>query len=211
VPAEEDSRVNRHLIAAAALALPLIAAAAVFAACGTSQGASSAGAMPSVPAEETATAADPMMPTTTASVTEPIPPTPESELEDGRHFGYIKSVDLDPQPATLTFDLAYPLAGEEANREAERRGNETPVPNDYFIVNDNPNLRTLPLSDELELRLLDWNHCCATFFAGDFKVFAATFDREHPPVGSKYRGPSSAYELMVRDGVVVAVDERYFP
>jgi hypothetical protein len=200
---------NRHLIAAGALALPLIAAVAL-AACGTSQGASSTGAVPSVQTE-TATTAAPTMPTTTESVTEPTPSTPEPELEDGRHFGYIKSVDLAPKPATLAFDLAYHLIGEEANREAERRGYETPVPNDYFIVNDNPKLRTLPLSDDLELRLLDWNHCCETFFAGDLEQFAASFQREHPLVDSHYRGALSAYEILVRNGVVVAVDERYFP
>jgi hypothetical protein len=202
---------NRHLVAAAALPLPLIAAAVVFAACGTSQGTSSAGAVSGVLSEETATNAAPTTPTTTESVTEPISSTPEPELEDGQHFGYIKSVDLDPKPATLTFDLAYHLVGEEANREAERRGYETPVPNDYFIVNDNPKLRTLPLSDDLELRLLDWNHCCATFFAGDLELFAASFQQQQPLIGGNYRGSSSAYDLIVRDGVVVAVDERYFP
>lgn len=200
---------NRHLIAAA-LALPLIAAAVVFAGCGTSQGASSAVAVSSLPAQP-ASAASTTMPTITESETEPTPSTPKQELEDGRHFGYIKSVDLGPKPATLTFDLAYDLVGAEANREAERRGYETPVPNDYFIVNDNPKLRTLPLSDDLELRLLDWKHCCATFFAGDLERFAASFRRKNPLVGSNYRGASSAYELMVRDGVVVSVDEHYLP
>ena len=143
-------------------------------------------------------------------MTEPAFSTPE-EPEDGRNFGYIKSVDLGPKPATLTFDPAIHLGGEEANREAERRGYETPVSNDYFIVNDDPKLWTLPLADDLELRMLDWSNCCAAYFAGDLEQFAAALQREHPLLDSNYRGASSAYDLVMRDGVVVAVREHYFP
>lgn len=198
---------NRSVLAVA-LAFPLAAAAIVFAACG-SQEAGPAGSAASV-AEETTTIAVPTAPTTTESPTEPIPTTPEPALEDGRHFGYIKSVDLGPTPATLTFDLAYHLGGEEANREAERRGFETPVPNDYFIVNDNPLLRTLPLADDVQLRLLDWTHCCDTFFSGDLERFAASFERKKYPYDN-YKGTFSAYWLTVEDGLVVRVDEQYFP
>jgi hypothetical protein len=200
-----------HRRLAAALTLPLVAAAIVLTACAASQGASSADAVPSLPAEETATPASAPIPTTTDAAVAPTVSTPAPELEDGRHFGYLTSVDLGPKPASLTFDLAYHLVGEEANREAERRGYETPVPNDYFIVNDNPRLRTLPLSDDLELRLLDWKHCCATFFAGDLERFAASFDRKNPPAGSNYKGASTAYDLNVRDGLVVAIEEHYLP
>jgi hypothetical protein len=199
---------NRYVVVVVAVAL--IAAGIVFAACGSSQGASSVGPAPTVPAATTTSPAPAA--STAASTTEPAPPTPtpKPELEDGRHFGYVKSVDLGPKPATLVFDLAYLLKGEEANREAAKRGYRTPVDNDYFIVNDNPRLRTLPLSDDLELRLLDWKHCCETFFAGDLARFAASFERKKDPVGN-YRGKFSAYELTVEDGVVVRIDEHFFP
>ena len=42
----------------------------------------------------------------------------------------------------MTFDLAYFLTGDAANQAAAEHGDETPVPNDYYIVNDNPSLRT---------------------------------------------------------------------
>lgn len=200
---------NRYVAVVAAAALPVIATAIAFAACGGSQGASSAGPAPTVPVQ-TATTPVPTAPSTTASTTEPAPPAPKPELEDGRHFGYVKSVDLGPKPATIEFDLAYLLTGKEANREAAKRGYPTPVDNDYFVVNDNPKLRTLPLSDDLELRLLDWKHCCDTFFAGDLGRFAASFEREKYPAGN-YKGRFSAYTLTVEDGVVVEIDEHYFP
>ena len=92
-------------------------------------------------------------------------------LEDGRHFGYIHSVDVEGR--TVEFDLAYWLSGEEANQAyQEATGDTGPVPNDHFVVNDNPRLRTLPLAQDLRLRLLDWNRCCDTFFDGDLALFA---------------------------------------
>jgi hypothetical protein len=201
---------NRYVIAAAAIAIPAFGAALAFALYDGSNEASSAGPVPSVtetsptePAETTAT--------TTEATSSDVPATiPKPELEDGRHFGYIKSVDLGRSPATLEFDLAYLLTGDEANEEAARRGYPTPVDNDYFIVNDNPKLRTLQLANDVDLRLLDWTHCCETFFAGDLPRFAASFERKKYPAGN-YKGKFSAYELTVRDGVVVAIDEHFFP
>ena len=62
------------------------------------------------------------------SSTESPSPTPSPELEDGRHFGYIESVDIRTLPGTMVFDLAYFLTGDEANQAAEEHGDETPVP-----------------------------------------------------------------------------------
>jgi hypothetical protein len=148
----------------------------------------------------------------TVTVTETRPKTrPKPKLEDGRHFGgYIKSVDMDASPATVSFDLAFLLTGDEANAEAEKRGYPTPVDNDYFIVNDNPKLRLLPLADDIEVRLLDWKHCCDFFFDGDLERFAGSFEKTEYPAGN-YKGAFSAYELTVEEGAVARIDEHFFP
>jgi hypothetical protein len=203
---------NRYVALAAAAALPVVATAIAFAACGGTQGASSAGQVPNVTVETLTTkpaAATETLPMETLP-TEAVPTTPAAELEDGQHFGYIKSVDLGASPPTLVFDLAYLLTGEEANEEAAKRGYPTPVDNDYFIVNDNPRLRTLALAGDVRLRLLDREHCCDTFFDGDLERFAAAFRRTSYPPGN-YLGKFTAYELTVEDGVVVEIDEHYFP
>jgi hypothetical protein len=206
---------NRYVIAALAIVIPAVGAAVAFALYDGSNEASSAGLAPSVvqttvteSVETASTTSSGSPPTTTLATTDPTQQAPP--LEDGRHFGYIKSVEFGPSAATLTFDLAYLLTGDEANKEAARRGYPTPVDNDYFIVNDNPRLRTLALADDVELRLLDWTHCCETFFTGDLQRFAASFERKKYPAGN-YKGKFSAYELTVRDGAVVAIDEHFFP
>ncbi|MGH2589335.1 MAG: hypothetical protein ACRDGW_00890, partial [Actinomycetota bacterium] len=101
----------------------------------------------------------------------------EGELEDGRHFGFIRAVH--PTERTIEFDLAYWLTGEEANQAYQEATRDTgPVPNDYFVVNDNPRLRELALSPDLRLVLLDWNRCCDTFFEGKLDLFAQAIEEQ---------------------------------
>jgi hypothetical protein len=135
----------------------------------------------------------------------------EALLEDGRHFGYIRSVDVDG--GAIEFDLAYFLSGEEANQAyQEATGDSGPVPNDHFVVNDNPMLRTLTLAPDVRLRLLDWNNCCDTFFDGDLALFAEAIG-EHADVTDAdliYRGQSQWW-ITVENGVVTAIEEQYSP
>ncbi len=138
-------------------------------------------------------------------------PFPGASLEDGRHFGYVRSVDTDAR--TIEFDLAYFLSGEKADRAYQEATDDTgPVPNDHFVVNDNPMLRTLALAPDVRLRLLDWNHCCETFFDGDLAPFAQAI-REQADVtdgGMIYRGQSSWW-ITIENGVVTEIEEQYSP
>jgi hypothetical protein len=136
---------------------------------------------------------------------------PEATLEDGRHFGFIRSVDVGGR--TIAFDLAYWLSGEEANQAYQEATGETgPVPNDHFVVNDNPTLRTLPLSPDLRLRLLDWNHCCETFFDGDLSLFEqAIATQEDVTDGDVRYAGVSQYWVTVENGVVTEIEEQYSP
>ena len=137
-------------------------------------------------------------------------PLAGAPLEDGRHFGYVRSVD--PNTGTIEFDLAYFLSGKDANDAYQAAGGTGPVPNDHFVVNDNPKLRTLTLSPDLQLRLLDWNHCCETFFDGDLSLFAQAIEQQADVTDGDliYRGQSQWW-VTVRDGVVTAIEEQYSP
>jgi hypothetical protein len=142
--------------------------------------------------------------------TEPAP-FPGAPLEDGRHFGYVRSVD--PDARTIEFDLAYFLSGEEADHAyQEATGDTGPVPNDHFVVNDNPKLRTLGLAPDVHVRLLDWNHCCETFFDGDLALFAQAIQEQGDVTDGDliYRGQSQWW-ITVQNGVVTEIEEQYSP
>ena len=147
----------------------------------------------------------------TAGGDEPPSTSAGSALEDGRHFGYVRSIDVDG--GTIEFDLAYFLSGEEANQAyQEATGDTGPVPNDHFVVNDNPMLRTLALAPDVRLRLLDWNHCCETFFDGDLALFAQAIEEQADVADGDliYRGQSQWW-ITVENGVVTEIEEQYSP
>jgi hypothetical protein len=173
---------------------------------------------PASPPTRSATpAGTPSTATPTSTPTSPVPsteapsspsPSPLDVLEDGRHFGYIVSIDVPTR--TIVFDLAYFLTGEEANEAAAEHGDETPVPNDYYIVNDNPHLRTLAVAPDVEIRVIDWGHCCEPV-EGELQPFGDAFATEHHRWDAMYQGAESQYWLTVEDGVVVRIEEQYLP
>jgi hypothetical protein len=198
-------RMKRYVVVVAAVTLPIVATALMFALLAGPDGASSAGAVPRVDVTTTSPLGEPTASTVAAA---PAPSSPK--LEDGRHFGFIRSVDLRTSPETISFDLAYRLDGEEANQAAAERGYETPVANDYFIVNDNPKLRTVPLSVDAEILLVDWNRCCDDFVTVDPESFQASFG--HPKYSSLHpQGEFTQYWVNVAGGIVVKIEEQYRP
>lgn len=195
---------------------PILAATALLLAACADGGTDGGSATAATGTGSTATTG-PTAPTGATAATAPTGPTGvptgslEPELEDGEHFGFVESVRV--QDGTMVFDLAYFLTGDEANEAAAERGFEVPVPNDYFIVNDNPRLRTLALSPDLELALLDWNRCCDAFIDGDLETFAVAVEADDiTTVGDQiYYGSLSPYWLTIEDGVVTRIEEQYLP
>jgi hypothetical protein len=143
-------------------------------------------------------------------VTIDLQPPVDATLEDGRHFGYVRSVE--PDAGTIEFDLAYFLSGQEANDAYHAAGGTGPVPNDHFVVNDNPMLRTLALAPDVRLRLLDWNHCCDTFFDGDLALFGQAIQEQADVTDGDlvYRGQSQWW-ITVENGLVTEIEEQYSP
>jgi hypothetical protein len=141
----------------------------------------------------------------------PQQPAEIDDLEDGRHFGYVTSVDVDTR--TIQFDLAIWLSGEEADQAYQEATGETGhVPNDYYVVNDNPKLRTLALAPDVRVRLLDWNDCCDTFFDADLDMWAQAIEtNEHIEDGGHEYSNNTQVWITVKDGVVTLVEEQYSP
>ena len=140
----------------------------------------------------------------------PTPVQDEGQLEDGRHFGFVTSVDVAGR--AIEFDLASWLSGDEANQAYQEAGGTGPVPNDHFVVNDNPALRTLVLSPDFRLILLDWRNCCDATFEGDLATFARAIEQQDDVLEGDllYRGNSSWW-VTVENGLVTRIEEQYSP
>lgn len=133
-----------------------------------------------------------------------------TDMEDGEHFVFIRFVDA---PARIvTFDLSQFLTGDEAQQAAEEDGAVAPgepVPNDYYIRNQNAKLRDLPVRASLKLRIVDWADCC-DLIPGEFGPFAAAFDLDADTSG-QYHGPDSPYLITVKNGFITEIEEVFLP
>lgn len=185
----------------------LVALAVLAAGCGedeTTSGGPTTSESPTTSATREPTASQ----TETPEPSETESPTPTAQLEDGRHFGSIRSIDVEAQ--TMRFDLAYFLTGEEANEAAAEHGDEVPVPNDYYIVNDNPRLRTLDVDPDVEVWVIDWADCCDVV-EGEVQPFVDAFETRHHPWDAMYQGREAPYWITVEDGAVVKIEVQYLP
>ena len=145
-------------------------------------------------------------------------PTPTSSgassasLEDGRHLVFIKGVRTQGATgAALRFDLTEWYSGEAATRAAIEDGAIEPgeqLPNDYYIRNNNPMLRTMAVVAGAKVLVIDWSNCCDTF-AGDLGQLADGIASGRHNEGN-YRA-SSPYWLRVQGGEIVKIQEQYLP
>jgi hypothetical protein len=127
-------------------------------------------------------------------------------LVDGRHPVFL--TDINVIGRSIEFDLIQYLTGDEAIFAwREDHPNDPGPPNGYYIINDNPQLRRLPVADEVAVTVLDWN-------AG-FQPFVVAF--ADLPTELAARGAPdehlgvNPFWLTVDDGTVTAIEEQYIP
>jgi hypothetical protein len=185
----------RRTMVAATLLLSLTAAAC------TSNSSTAAGT--DSPTTQPSTASPSLEPTPSESGSPSPSPTPEPVIEDGRHFVFVKKAS----DGSMTFDLAEFYTGDAANEIAGERGDEVPVPNDVYIVNDNPKLRTVPVADDAKIHVLKWSVCCDVIVTLTYDKFAGYV--AHPT--DDFHGTSSPYWIRVQGGEIVKIDEQYLP
>jgi hypothetical protein len=117
-------------------------------------------------------------------------------LADGRSPVYITSIDASHQK--LTFDLVIFLTGQAAKDEWKAQGNtDDGPPNDYLIVNNNPKLRTLPVSPSVSVTYNDPNN--------SFAPTSITFAQLKGPF--QYR----PFWITVQNGTITKIEEQFIP
>jgi hypothetical protein len=131
-------------------------------------------------------------------------------LVDGRHTVYLKTVD--PSRGTIRFDLIQFYGGEDALREAAKDHPEASpeqvrqwVPNDFYIRNVNPRLRTLPVPSDATITVitLAWGEGPAD--SGRIVPVSLTKLAAYMPAGER------PFSITVRHGQVVTLAEMFVP
>lgn len=137
--------------------------------------------------------------------------SPTPILPDGRSPVYLTKIDVGKR--TITFDLIEFLTGDAAKQAWQKAnpGSTDGPDNDYFIVNDNPKLRTLPVADPVEFKVVDPEHPSGTAdksisFEGATAYFVAL-----KPDQSDHRLYWDPFWITVANGVVTKIEEQFLP
>ena len=131
-------------------------------------------------------------------------------LDDGRHAAYLHGIDVADR--TITIDVIQFLSGQEAidAYHAEFPDDPSGPPNDYWIVNADQRLQTMPVSPVVSVRLVRLAE------DGDVDLDPGTWEAlpdylsEHEPPGDG-RLSWSPFWLDVTDGIVIGIIEQYTP
>jgi pyruvate/2-oxoglutarate dehydrogenase complex dihydrolipoamide acyltransferase (E2) component len=104
---------------------------------------------PAQPAQAGPAATTPSKPTTAQPASRPA--ASPTAANPGTDFGFIRSWTAMTGTIYLRFDRAVLLTGKAADDASAAHGGESPVPNDYFIQNDNPRLREVVILDQAKV------------------------------------------------------------
>ena len=118
-------------------------------------------------------------------------------LADGRHPVYLKTVD--PAGRMVTFDLIQFYQDDQATTEAAKDHQESPPPNDYYIRNVNPRLRTLPVLADAAIT--------ANQVAGSNQDVPVTLSK----LAALTRERSPVFWITVRHEQVSKISEQWLP
>jgi hypothetical protein len=178
-----------RVIAAVTLAAAAVAAGS-YLALSTS---SDRGATPAAPAAAPPADRAVDAPTTVAGTTD----GDAAALADGRHPVLLETIDAGR--GTVTFDLVQYFRDEEAASEAAKDHQESPPPNDTYMRNVNPRLRTLPVRSDAAVS--------ANQLAGSNQDVPVSLAR----LGSLAPAGSGVFWITVRDGQIVRISQQWSP
>jgi hypothetical protein len=126
-----------------------------------------------------------------------------------RQFAFIESLKAG-DPGSLVADYAQYLVGAAAAKAAAAAGEESPPPNDYYVVNDNPKLRTLAVSPSAKVVLVSrpGEGSDAAGYPSDVETLAKWLaDKGWESASLR----SNGYWLTIENGLVTGIEEQYAP
>lgn len=129
-------------------------------------------------------------------------------LTSTRQFCIVKGGTWEGATPILSVDYAEFLTGQAAIDAATAHGSESPPPNDYYIVNDNPKLREIPVDPKISVKVIS-------------KANGIEIHGYSMPFGQWYdvlAGMSSTnfvkdmpYWITITDDTITKIEEQYIP
>lgn len=125
-----------------------------------------------------------------------------------RQFCFMRGGTWEGSTPYLSVDYAELLSGDEAAAAATAHGSESPPPNDYYIVNDNPKLRSIPADPNMTVKAITKSD---GMVSGGYSIaFGQWFDVLIGMSGDDFV-KDRPYWITVKDGTITAIEEQYLP
>lgn len=125
-----------------------------------------------------------------------------TDLPDGVHVAHV--VRVNPAASSATVDVVQFLTGAAAARAAGEDNAEVPPPNDYYIRNTNPQLRTLPVASDAPITI---NVHGAPESGSSTKDIPKTLAELAGVDGLE----DGVFRLTLQDGRLIRIAEMYLP
>ena len=136
---------------------------------------------------------------------------PAASVPDGRTPAYLTNLQVSAK--TVTFDLLTFLSDADAKKKwtKEHPGHEDEMPEDYFIVNQNQQLNTLPISPQVKVKVVNMD---APTAVGNKQINLSDLPAhlaDNKPEGNDRRLSYLPFWLTVSHGQVTLMEEVYLP
>jgi hypothetical protein len=143
-----------------------------------------------------------------ASASASVSTPPSVAVADGRYFVQTHAVKGgEDRPLLLSYDLAYFYTGDQAVQVAEKRG-DPPPESGYYIVNDNPRLRVVPVASDATVMYVPQTICCEPV-DGDLGAWALSVNGT---AQTDYPDPDIAWWwIRVSSGEITTIEQQYLP
>ncbi len=125
-----------------------------------------------------------------------------------RQFCFMRGGTWEGSTPYLSVDYAELLSGDEAAAAATAHGSESPPPNDYYIVNDNPKLRSIPADPNMTVKAITE---ADGMVSGGYSIgFGQWFDVLIGMSADDFV-KDRPYWITIKNGTITAIEEQYLP
>lgn len=148
----------------------------------------------------------------TVEATEAAPVAPKPSSAPIKQFTFIKDITNTSGKTTISADYAQMLTGDAAAKAAKANGDESPPPNDYYIVNANKKVRVLPVKAGIQVTLTSKDD--GTVDTNGYKVSLGQYQDWMSGMGGRdFENILKAvpYYITIKNGVVIAIEEVFLP
>lgn len=125
-----------------------------------------------------------------------------------RQPGLIVEITGAPGAYTMRIDYVLWLEGQAAIDAAAAHGDESPPPNDYYVVNDNPKIRAFPIQTGIPVTVVTNDDGTS-----DSEGHTVTLDQWVAALSgpSAHAFKATIYWITITDGTVTAIEAQYVP